>query len=245
MSRFIAQRFEWYEDGASEFLRFIELGGTPHCHMPFDSLAKNLFAGKVLHHKIVRGNKYPSFQLRLEPVRTSMDGTNVVLTFVQYDGTPEGHIFISMVVKLSESTDIFGIALRCLQFFAPHFKCNFENIRNELTQVPSQDFSWGASIYSSYHEKHWDKFHSLMNQWARPNPFCCKQHGLHEVRRISNIDMAGLSEVLLEPVINFNLYFQVSMSVYSKHKTSMFEDIISLQEYPYLKVGISYAPHGS
>ena len=126
MSRFIAQRFEWYADGASEFLRFIELGGTPCYHMPFDSLAKNLFAGKVLHHKIVRGNKYPSFQLRLEPVRTSMDGTNVVLTFVQYDGTPEGHIFISMVVKLSESTDIFGIALRCLQFFAPHFKYNFE-----------------------------------------------------------------------------------------------------------------------
>ena len=103
MSIFIAQRFEWYAYGASEFLRFIELGGTPRCHMPFDSLVKNLYAGKVLHHKIVRGNKYPSFQLRLEPVRTSMDGTNVVLTFVQYDGTPEGHIYFNLAVQLSES----------------------------------------------------------------------------------------------------------------------------------------------
>jgi len=212
--------------------------------MPIESLVKNLFAGNELHHKIIRGNKYPSFQLWLVPIRTSEYGTTVGLTFVQYDGTPKGNIFFTLAVQLSESTDIFGIAIKCLQFFAPHFKCTFQNIRNELSQLPTQEFSWGPSIYS-YHKEHWDKFNSFTSQWARPNPFCCKQHGLHEVRRISNIDMAGLSEVLLEPVINFNLYFQVSMSVYSKHKTSMFEDIISLQEYPYLKVGISYAPHGS
>jgi hypothetical protein len=68
LSRSIAQRFEWYADGASEFLRFIELGGTPRRHMTFDTLVKNLFAGKALHHKIVQGNKYPSFQLWLAPV---------------------------------------------------------------------------------------------------------------------------------------------------------------------------------
>jgi hypothetical protein len=40
----VLKRFEWYADGASEFLRFIELGGTPLCHiMPFGSLIKNLF----------------------------------------------------------------------------------------------------------------------------------------------------------------------------------------------------------
>jgi len=82
LTRSIAQRFEWYAAGASEFLRFVEFGGTPCCHMPFDSLVKNLFAGKQLHHKIVRGNKYPSFQLWLIPIYTSAHGTNVNLTFV-------------------------------------------------------------------------------------------------------------------------------------------------------------------
>jgi len=52
LSRSIAQRFEWYADGASEFLRFIELGGTPRCHMPIDSLVKNLFAGKARNYII-------------------------------------------------------------------------------------------------------------------------------------------------------------------------------------------------
>ena len=126
LSRSNVQRFEWFADGATELLRFIQFCGTPCCHMPFDSLVKNLFAGKKLHHKIIRGNKYPSCQLLLEPIRTSMDGTNVVLTFVQYDGTPEGHIVFCLVIQLSESTDVFGIALRCLQFFAPHFKCNLK-----------------------------------------------------------------------------------------------------------------------
>ena len=153
----------------------------------------------------------------------------------------EGHIFFNLAVQLSESTDIVGIALRCLQYFAPHFKCNFENIRNELTQLSTQDFSWGPSIYN--HKEQWDKFNFLL-QWARRNPFCCKQHGQHEVQHFSNIDMAGFSEVLLEPVINLYLQCQVSISVYSKQKTSQSEDIISLQDYPYLKTGISFCPHG-
>jgi len=241
LSRSIAQRFEWYGAGASEFLRFVEFGGTPCCHMPLYSLVKNLFAGKQLHHKIVRGNKYPSFQLWLIPIYTSAHGTNVNLTFVQYDGTPEGHIYFNLVVQLSESTDIVGIALRCLQYFAPHFKSSFENIRNELTQLSTQDFSWGPSIY--YRKEQWDKFNSFLLQWSRPNPFCCKQHGQHEVQCFSNIDMAGFSEVLLEPVINLYLQCQVSMSVYSKQKPSRSEDIISLQDYPYLKTGISFCPH--
>jgi hypothetical protein len=57
--------------------------------------------------------------------------------------------------------------------------------------------------------------------------------------------MAGLSEVWLEPVISFTLHCQVSMSIYSKQKTSLSEDIISMPDYPYLKAGIFFAPHGS
>ncbi|KAG2639641.1 hypothetical protein PVAP13_2KG187016 [Panicum virgatum] len=57
--------------------------------------------------------------------------------------------------------------------------------------------------------------------------------------------MAGSSEALLEPVISFSLHCQVSMSRYSKQESSLSEDIISMQDYPYLNAGIFYAPHGS
>jgi hypothetical protein len=244
LRRSIAQRFEWYANGASEFLRFIELGGTPCRHMPFESFVKNLFAGKELHHKIVRGNDYPLFQLWLAPIDNPLHGTYVNLTFIQYDGTPEGNICLSLVVQLSESIDIVGIAVKCLQLFSPHFKCKFESIRNELTQLPTQDFSWGPTFYSC-HKRHWEKINSLSSQLSRPNPFCCKGNGWHEVRYFSNRDMTESSDVSLEPVITFALHCQVSLPVYRKQETSLSEDLISLQDYPYLKAGIAFSPHGS
>jgi len=93
LSRCITQRFEWYADGASEFLRFIQFGGTPRCHMHFhSSLVKNLFAGKELHHKIVRGIVYPSFQFSLVPIISQVLGMEAILVLIQNDGTPEGNI---------------------------------------------------------------------------------------------------------------------------------------------------------
>nr|TKW02175.1 hypothetical protein SEVIR_8G228600v2 [Setaria viridis] len=190
-----ATKFERYADGASEFLRFKELGGAPRRHMPFAYVDKNLFAGKELHHKIVPGNKYPLFQLWLIPMVNPVHGIEVSLTFIH------------LVVQLSESIDIVGIAVKYFQLFAPHFKCKFENIRNELTQLPNEDFSWGPSFYSDNTE-HWDKFNSLFSQFLRANPFCCKEHG-------------------------------------QKQKTSLSKHLISLQDYPYLKAGIAFSPHGS
>ncbi|WVZ61660.1 hypothetical protein U9M48_011498 [Paspalum notatum var. saurae] len=100
----IVQRFEWYADGASEFLRFIELGGTPHRRMPFNSITRNLLSGKELYHNIFRGNEYPLLQLWLLPKRTSEHGRETNLVFLKKD------IYFGMIVQLSESTDIFGIA---------------------------------------------------------------------------------------------------------------------------------------
>ena len=68
LSKSMVQRFEWFADGASEFLRYVEDGGTPHCHTPFKSLIRNLLAGMELQHKIVWGNEYPSYLLWLVPV---------------------------------------------------------------------------------------------------------------------------------------------------------------------------------
>ncbi|XP_066393723.1 uncharacterized protein [Miscanthus floridulus] len=241
----VVKRFEWYADGASEFLRFIELGGTPLCHvMPYGPLIKNLFAGKEIHHKIVRGSQQPLCQLWLIPFSTAEQGTEVVLIFIKKDGTIEGNIFFSMIVQLSESTNIVGIAVRSLQLFAPHVKFIVEKITNELTQLPTQDFSWVPFSYS-YHREHLYNLQNLASQWFRPNPLCCKQQQHHEVPHFSNLNMAGLSDVPLEPLITFNLQWQVSHSVYSKGKTSLSEGTMSLQSSPYLKAGVAFAPHGS
>jgi len=179
LSSSITQRCEWYADGASEFLRFIKFGGTPRCHMPFDSLVKNLFAGKELHHKIFRGIEYPSFQFSLVPIISQVHGIEAILVLIQNDGTPNGNIYFRITVRLSECTYIVGIAIRCLQLFAPHPKSTVENIRNELIHLLTQDLSWMPSVYS--YPKEQLHFKILGSQWLRPNPLCCKQHVRHEL----------------------------------------------------------------
>ena len=57
--------------------------------------------------------------------------------------------------------------------------------------------------------------------------------------------MAGLSELFLEPVLEVNLHCHLSLSVSNKQKTLLSENIISLQDSPYIKAGIQFAPHRS
>jgi len=128
--------------------------------------------------------------------------------------------------------------------FAPHVKSIVENITKELTQLPTQDLSWVPFVYS-YQKEHWGNLHSLATQWFRPNPLCCKQHDRHYAQPFSNQDMAGISDVSLEPLIEFNLQWQVSQTVYRKCKASLSGGIMSLQDSPYLKAGITFSPHGS
>ncbi|OEL38555.1 hypothetical protein BAE44_0000426 [Dichanthelium oligosanthes] len=245
LSRSVVERFEWFADGASEFLRFVELGGTPRHHMASNSLVKHPFAGKELHHKIDRGKEYPSFLLCLMPFSTEERGIEVSLIFIHKDSSPpEGNYFFGIILQLSESTDIVGIAIKCLQSFAPHFKATVEIIRKELTQQPIQDFSSVPFEYSSKKEYR-GNFHILVSQWFRPDPLCCKQHNGHVLQCINNLNIAGISDVSLEPVIAVNLQCHVSLSVYNKQKISLSEGNTFLQDSPYLKAGIVFMPHGS
>ena len=94
-SRSMVQRFEWFAHGASEFLRYVEVGGTPRCHMPFKSLNRNLFAGMELQHKIVWGNEYPSYLLWLVPSITPDHGIEACLKFIHKDdNAPENNFFL-------------------------------------------------------------------------------------------------------------------------------------------------------
>ena len=121
LSGSIVQRFEWYADGASDFLRFTELGGTPRHIMPFNPLIRNLFTGKNLQHKISLGNECTFFLLWI-PFSVTEHGIEASLFFLQKDGNaPENNFYFSVMLQLSESTDIVGIAVNCLQLFTPLF----------------------------------------------------------------------------------------------------------------------------
>jgi len=175
----VVRRFEWFADGASEFLRLVELGGTPYCHMPFDTLIRHLLTGKKLQHRIIRANKCPLF-LQLVPFITAEYRIEARLIFIQTDGNvSEDDFFLSIMLQLSESTDIVGTAIKCLQPYAPIFKSTVETVRKELVQLATEDFSWVPPV-DTHHKEHWDNLHSFGTDWFRPNPLCCKQNDQHK-----------------------------------------------------------------
>ncbi|WVZ61675.1 hypothetical protein U9M48_011512 [Paspalum notatum var. saurae] len=230
LSRSTVRRFEWFADGASDFLRFVELGCTPHCHMPFNPITKNLFTGKRLQHKIDQGNEGAFFLLWL-PFKTAEHGMEATLFFIQKNGNaPENNFYFSIMLQLSESTDIVGIAFKCLQLFTPLYKSKVENIRTKLMQLPTQDFSWVPFI-DSHQKEHWDNLHGNVSQWLRPNPSCCKQLDQRGRHCNSNIDMP---EISLESIIEVHLQCQVPP----------YGGKIYLQDSQYLVAGLIFMPHG-
>ncbi|XP_066392986.1 uncharacterized protein [Miscanthus floridulus] len=241
-SRSVVRRFEWFANSASEFLRFIELGGTPSRQMSFNSFVKHLFAGRELQHKIVRGNEYPLFLLWLVPFATKEHGIEVCLVFIKKDRNTLGdNFFLGAMLQISESTDIVGTVVNCLQLFPPCFQPTVETIKKELTQLPTQDFSWVPYV-DLWHRKHWDNLHSFSTQWFRPDPLCCKQHDQHKVGHISNL---GTVDASLDSIIVVNLQCQISLSEHNKQRTSLSEYKYSLHDYQKLKAGLLFTPHGS
>jgi hypothetical protein len=163
--------------------------------MSFNSFVKHLFAGKELQHKIVRGNEYPLFLLWLVPFATKEHGIEVCLVFIKKDrNTLEDNFFLGAMLQISESTDIVGTVVNCLQLFPPCFQPTVETIKKELTQLPTQDFSWMPYV-DLWHRKHWDNLHSFSTQWFRPDPLCCKQHDQHKVGHISNLGRVDVSVI--------------------------------------------------
>ncbi|KAJ1287532.1 hypothetical protein BS78_02G017500 [Paspalum vaginatum] len=143
-SNSVVRRFEWFADGASEFLRLVELGGTPRRHMPFDPLIRHLLAGKKLHHRIIQADKCPLILLWV-PFITAEHGIEGSLLFMQRDSNvPEDNFFLTIMLQLSESTDIVGVAVKCLQLFDPLFKSTVENIRKKTSATTYTKLAMGA-----------------------------------------------------------------------------------------------------
>jgi hypothetical protein len=105
-------RFERFADGATEFLRYVELGGTPCRYMFSGPLIRHLLAGKGTKYCSVRGGQHLS--LILLPFSLPNNGMGGSLAFLLEDGNePENNFFLALNLQLSESTDIIGVVVRC------------------------------------------------------------------------------------------------------------------------------------
>uniref|UniRef100_A0A0D9WV15 Rx N-terminal domain-containing protein n=1 Tax=Leersia perrieri TaxID=77586 RepID=A0A0D9WV15_9ORYZ len=238
LSRSAVRRFEWFADGANDFLRSVEFGCTPHSYFFFDPLIRHLLAGERLEYKLVEGNKQHLFWIR--PINITEQGVEAKLIFVYHDSSaPEDNFVLCVMLQLSESTNILGTTIKCLQLFTPHFKSTIETVRKKLTQLPTQDFSWVPHAHSCY----WDSLHHIATAWFRPNALCCKHYD-QKVCGSGNMDKIELPDVSLEPIIEVSLMCQVPLPGF-RERGKIVEGKPSLEEVSHLKVHLIYTPHGS
>ncbi|XP_062182836.1 uncharacterized protein LOC133886940 [Phragmites australis] len=250
------RRFERFAVDANEFLKFVEFGETPRQYMFFNPLVGHLLTGKSLRYQVLQGSKYRYFGIR--PMNFAERGVEAMLGFVDIDfKVPTKGFSLSLMLRLSESTDIFGVIIKCMQSVAPHFKSAAEGVKKELIQLPTQDFS--CVPYSPYGEgtQYWDNVHNTSTQWFRPNPLCCNEHE-HDLSTSSStcntIESSPppsklLSDIFPEEVIVVHLQCHVSLPNQYKNRQSSataFElggrSSFNPDMHP-LKLGILFIPH--
>ncbi|OEL18387.1 hypothetical protein BAE44_0020594 [Dichanthelium oligosanthes] len=164
---------------------------------------------------------------------------------------PTKGFYVACMLRLSESTDIFDVIIKCVQPVAPHFKFAAEGIRIGLIQLPTQDFNWESPYGQS---EFWANVHSTLPKWYHPNPLCCNEHGHHltSSSSISNTMASSsrlLSNIFPEELINLLLNWHVPLPDQGTNSTSLTAvhggSISQNSDIPTLKIGVLVIPHES
>jgi hypothetical protein len=172
------RRFEWYADCAGRFVRDVESGCSLHHYTFCNPIVRHLLEGKTLqYHQLEQGNNLRR-DFYILPMYSDERGSEAVLSYSYKDSTMIEKCFTLLLsLRLSESTDIVGVAIKGLQLFTAEFKHPVECAMGELTLLPNlQDI---AHLYGppwvGIRERHINN-----TQFYHPDPACCKgsRHGL-------------------------------------------------------------------
>ncbi|KQK11441.2 hypothetical protein BRADI_2g60533v3 [Brachypodium distachyon] len=195
-----------------------------------------------------------------------------MLSFVYADRKAlENSFRLGFMLRLSESTDIIGTAVKCLRLVTPHFKSMADVVIKEITHLPTQDFAYVPSQIANAKMDHWkprlwENICRTLNGWFRPDPLCCQGYehrGNVPSCSARDSDGAGgssdsgnnlrLSSIFPEPVYQVFLQRYISLSEYnnlvpmsSTETSTGYNDMSApVENFPPLKLGILFLPHDS
>ncbi|PUZ71508.1 hypothetical protein GQ55_2G318800 [Panicum hallii var. hallii] len=134
------RRFERFADGADSFFRLVESGGRPKGSMFLPSLTRSLLAGESREFSI-RGRSGGDDLVMLWPWPDPgvEDGLVACLAVSrEHEVMWEKNLKMCVVFRLSEASDILGIAMGCLELLPPQFEAAGLAIRRLLTETIGQ-----------------------------------------------------------------------------------------------------------
>ncbi|XP_066393021.1 uncharacterized protein [Miscanthus floridulus] len=229
------RRFEWYADFADKFVRDVESGCSLHHNTFCNPIVRHLLEGKTFWYYLKQGNVQRT--VLIFPMYFDERGVEAQLAYSYMDSTMIEKCFtLVLSLRLSESTDIVGVAIKGLQLLTAEFKHPVECAMGELTLLrnlqDTADLSWPPLVRCE------EIYSMLQTQLLRPDPACCKgsRHGLCANNNVSS----ELSDILPEQVIYWG--FKCYIPAVESSTRSLFDEVGRGWKPP-LQVVIAFRPH--
>jgi hypothetical protein len=228
-------KFAWLADCASKFVRDVESGCSLRHYTFCNPLVRHLLQGKTLKHEMEEGSEFR--YLHLLPKSFEERGVEAQLQYLYVDRKAVDKSFrTNLLLRLSESTDLVGIAIKCLQSLASLFNLAAESATGELTLLAnlhdmSQSFDPPMAGMHIEHTHFW-----------RPDPVCCKNDGQRP--SVRNMALSELSHRFPEQVILFSFTYSIPAIEFSMCSSSndMGTSILTHRQPP-LQVTVGFVPH--
>ncbi|KAF8783616.1 hypothetical protein HU200_000469 [Digitaria exilis] len=232
------RRFGWLADCASKFVRDVESGCSLRHYTFCNPLIRHLLQGKTLKHEMKQESKFRYFHLW--PICLEERGVEAHLQYLYVDHKAlEKSFVINLLLRLSESTDLVGVAIKCLQSLTSLFNLAAETITGELALLAnlhdmSQSYDPPAAVMQGLHTEY--------THFWRPNPVCCKEDG-HKPS-VRNMVLSELSHRFPEQVILFSFTCSFPALEFSMCSSSdeTSTSIMTHRQQP-LQVTVAFTPH--
>ncbi|KAL6880275.1 hypothetical protein ACP4OV_011840 [Aristida adscensionis] len=225
------RRFEWFADCANKFVRDMESGFSLRYQTFSNPLLRQLLEGKSLRYQRVQGNRLRD--LYMWPISLEERGVEAELSYHYEDyKMPEKSFHLRFMLRLSESTDIVGIAFRCLQHLASKFKLAAETALGELSLLLDlRDISHSyAPPWFGIQEAY-----AQLTKLCRPDPLCCKP---------SEIISSELSNKFPDQVITIGFQYNASALECNLVGSSKELGRNSQIDWSSLLLNAAFTPHG-
>ncbi|CAN6170752.1 unnamed protein product [Urochloa humidicola] len=241
----IAQRFEWYADCADKFVADVESG----CPLRRDTFfrcpfLRQLFEGKSLQY--LRNEGSGKLWFHLFPMISEGRGIEACLLYGYFDPQRlDKSIKLRLMLRLSESTDIVGIAISCLQSSASLLNLVVEEDGrmgdvNLLSNLQASSYPAGPNdlLY---------RLCAFLALFSRLDPVCC--HADVHKPGSKSIISSELSNVFPEQVIMFEFTCYIPAAECSLprayDKAGRIRNAMMIDGTPHLELSLSFAPHSS
>lgn len=218
-------RFEWFVEKAKEFVKDLETCcSIAHYRLYLNPLITHLLQGSTLWYHMVQGCETRG--LLIEVSRSEEHGFVASLSFnYHHRKKPMKSVYFTLTLRLSESTDIVGIAAKCLQSLGPRFACLAELSTGEVAQISTQ--------LQVGHRPERDAL-ALLGRICRQDPLCCTAIDPCANKVVSS----ELTHRFPEPVITMRFDCHISASLNKLQRSAN-------GAWPPLRFTATFTPHCS